>query len=407
MPPRKSAPNHAAVKAEGAAAKRGAPKAKAAACKIVKKPAKLTPKAKDDMKLMKSLVQTVKMELPADWPEGAIPNARAFAPLPEGWHHAKKATKASARGTGGLLRPCFVGPQGKLFWHKKDMYKYLGQDMPKEDLSEIRRPMNPLVQKEFPPDAVLHRTETRTGTEYIDKRCDGLDGLSVQEALLDYRFQKHSATRNYNLSDLRYDIEGGRIVVEAAGHQASKCAEAPMSVKVEFVAEPPTKRARKSAPTKPAPTKPAPTPAKRPAPKAAKKFAPALKGAKKPAAVPPLAEVQVGGSCGSSDPYVPRDPAVPTPLSKNTDAGKEVQLQAEASLQHIQLHLLNPLMKQRASGTEGELAICTLVGRGQMYGIDDCILKVLPDVLRKEPSERSAFGKAALEQFQAELRQRV
>ena len=79
-------------------------------------------------------------------------------------------------------------------------------------------------------------------------------------------------------------------------------------------------------------------------------------------------------------------PPLSLPAPPLLKAPPEATEEAKDSVQHIQDRLLMPLLKQRASGTPGALAICTLLGVGQMYGMDDCVLKVLIGVAGWCPS---------------------
>ena len=45
----------------------------------------------------------------------------------------------------------------------------------------------------------------RDAVDYINKRCDSLDGMSVSDALLTVKYEKGGKLLNYAVSDLRYD----------------------------------------------------------------------------------------------------------------------------------------------------------------------------------------------------------
>ena len=51
----------------------------------------------------------------------------------------------------------------------------------------------------------LKQTGVQCGTEYIDKRCDGLAGLTVDEALHKYQYMKHGRRRNDTATPRRHD----------------------------------------------------------------------------------------------------------------------------------------------------------------------------------------------------------
>jgi hypothetical protein len=52
----------------------------------------------------------------------------------------------------------------------------------------------------------------------IGRRCDALAGLTVHQALQTFKYRRADGKMwCYNKSDLRYDIKGGRLVVEAVG----------------------------------------------------------------------------------------------------------------------------------------------------------------------------------------------
>ena len=75
--------------------------------------------------------------------------------LPEGWHHAKKITKASVCGSGGKLLGYYVGPRGKVFFHKADLEEFLGRKNEAASASGRRRGMSANVAHDMRIDAQI------------------------------------------------------------------------------------------------------------------------------------------------------------------------------------------------------------------------------------------------------------
>jgi len=65
----------------------------------------------------------------------------------------------------------------------------------------------------FPLDGKVKRTDAKANSSYLNKRCDRCDKKSVQDCLkLQYTKLNGEKTR-YTLSDLRYDVQGGRLTI--------------------------------------------------------------------------------------------------------------------------------------------------------------------------------------------------
>lgn len=67
--------------------------------------------------------------------------------------------------------------------------------------------------REFPPTAVLQYTKKVSKSEYITKRCKRCNNRTVQQCLGVSFVDGNGAERKYGLTDLRYDIEGGRLQI--------------------------------------------------------------------------------------------------------------------------------------------------------------------------------------------------
>jgi len=68
----------------------------------------------------------------------------------------------------------------------------------------------------FPLNATVKRTDVEAKTECLGKRCDKCDGLSVA-ACLKLQYGKANGDKaNYTLADLRYDVQAGRLEVDAS-----------------------------------------------------------------------------------------------------------------------------------------------------------------------------------------------
>lgn len=354
-------------------------KAKRSSGKPDKKPTIKTPTAKTAkiIENMKATASLVEVKTPADWPEGAVPNVRSFVPLPSGWRHAKKVTGASGKGSGGLLRSCFIGPGGKLIWNKPDLEKYLGKKIVAPPNAKRLRCMNPVHMSEFPPDAVVRRNSQKKAKEdYINTRCDAMAGLTVKDLLGKFKYKCYDGkTYDYNVSDLRYDLKRGNIVLEGAGRAGAK--------------------PKKNAATKTAAT--AATASARVRASGGMKVAPKASSASARARASGALKLAPKASSSSAARVGSKPPALPLPVSPArgpSDAGQRVAIARQ---------IIKEYKARAASGKKAEKDICTLVGVGYQFKIDPMLLDTLPNILRKAPAERGDFGAGAITHFEKAL----
>jgi hypothetical protein len=294
------------------------------------------------MELLTKLAKRLNKTTPLDFPEGAVLNVRCCVPLPEGWHHAMKVTGKSGRGNGGILRHCYIGPGGLVKWHKYDLEKHLGIKIEGEQES-VHHFISPVIFEEFPEDAIIRRTDNQIGCEYMLKRCDGLNGKTVSDALYSYQYKRSdlAGSKQYSVSDLRYDIKGGRIELDMGKATAA------------------------SQPLKQKPVK---------------KDKP-VNGSKKQ---------QVSTSA------VKRGKTL---MNATAASSKSSARSSNAGLQIV----VKPLLSRAAKGAASEGDIYTMLGIGHQLNMDQLMLKVLPEVLRKSPADRGSFGEGVLKQFEAEV----
>eukprot|EP00930_Biecheleria_cincta_P039268 TRINITY_DN27008_c0_g1_i1.p1 TRINITY_DN27008_c0_g1~~TRINITY_DN27008_c0_g1_i1.p1 ORF type:complete len:442 (+),score=98.00 TRINITY_DN27008_c0_g1_i1:44-1327(+) len=371
----------------------GAAKPKTQAKAIKKAPVKksvglsMTAEAAKDMEALKENAKLLNKDTPADWPAGAIPNVRAFAPLPDGWHHAKKVTGQSGRGDGGKLRPCFVGPGGLVKWHKTDLEKHLGIKL-EDTAADGPRPrcLKPLILKEFPADQVIRRTEKRDAVDYINKRCDRLSGMTVSDALLTFKYEKAGKQLNYMISDLRYDVKAGRLVLDNG--------TAPRPKKMEQLPKtgPVKREPSRCAPSKDSFVKVEPDGCKN-LPQSRNSRRPSddgivkTKDSKRARTECAKKNLAPGGSKRASS-------ATPSQQSSSS---------SNAGLLHIKENIFKPLMHRALSGEADQVNLYTLQGVGNQLNMEKLMLDILPDVLRTPPAERGALGQKVLKQFEAEM----
>jgi len=65
----------------------------------------------------------------------------------------------------------------------------------------------------FPLDGKVKRTDVKSKSQYLDKRCDQCHGLTVHKCL-ELQYTKDSGVKaKYSLADLRYDVQAGRLEV--------------------------------------------------------------------------------------------------------------------------------------------------------------------------------------------------
>lgn len=314
---------------------------------VVTKVVLVKPEAAKEMDILKKHAVRLKKEAPSDWPEGAVPNVRCSTPLPDGWQHAMKVTAKSGRGGGGILRRCYIGPGGLVKWHKSDLEKHLGVKI-ETDHEHGNRFISPLVFDEFPEEATIRRTDSKVGSEYMVKRCDGLDGKTVSDSLYNYKYKSGSSGESvqYTVSDLRYDIKGGRIILETAG------------VASQLVKKEQGKKTHASARL-----------TRQDVPSSSSRSSPSSSSRSSPIAAPSL----------------------------------QTSKPSKLALKHIKQSVFKPLLSRAAKGGSGESDIYTMLGVGHQLKMDQLMLNVLPDVLRKSPAERGSFGEGVLKQFEAEL----
>jgi len=249
------------------------------------------------------------------------------------------------------------------------------------------------VAKLFPPDGVLRRTDKATKAAYISKRCNAVAGYSVQEALLTFSYDLEGKAYKYGVSDLRYDINCGLLVLETddarkeeAAKQRSK--ESPLLANATTTLS--TSRTHAAA----AKTC-----------KAVGKHVKGRVGAFAKAVRSRAREkALVAISAGPSDKIVV---PVSGTSSSSCSAGSAVAWWSSVALRHIQKCVFGPLKKRAACGQADETAMFTLLGVGYELGMDPSMLNVMQEILRKEPSARGEFGEMVLQHFESALSKRI
>ncbi|CAK0865418.1 unnamed protein product [Prorocentrum cordatum] len=344
--------------AKGGASKKGVSKSTA---RPAKKPSRgpLTEKAANTLKVLKDNAQAVGVEPGKDWPADTVPNVRAWQKLPDGWRHAFKVTNASAKSSGGTLHRCYVGPGGVIKWHKKDLEEYLGKEFPK-DGGERPRFMSALVCKDFPPKEIIRRTAKKDSSPYVLKRCDDLAGKTVEYALMQFTYKKNGADLPYGLSDLKYDIRSGNLELgKAAGAAAAKAGakRAALGKTGKTAAGAPAGKARKVA-----------------AGVAAGRAAASAKGAATSQRAAPAAAR-----------------AAPAARAQGDEAAG-AKAAAASALQGA----------KRKSATPGQLF--TLNSAAAVLRIEKSLALSLQNIVKMPPSERGAFGRTVIKEFERLLR---
>ena len=85
-----------------------------------------------------------------------------------------------------------------------------GQPAPSQKARVVRN--DALGKKGFRPLMTLKMTGKRSGQPYINARCMGLDGKSVDFAIRHFRYYDNKRLEsNYTVGDLAYDIQAGRL----------------------------------------------------------------------------------------------------------------------------------------------------------------------------------------------------
>eukprot|EP00933_Yihiella_yeosuensis_P085129 TRINITY_DN9992_c0_g1_i1.p1 TRINITY_DN9992_c0_g1~~TRINITY_DN9992_c0_g1_i1.p1 ORF type:complete len:437 (+),score=83.85 TRINITY_DN9992_c0_g1_i1:73-1383(+) len=398
---------------------------------------KVIEKTKKELQELQSTAAALTSEVsrPTNLPEGISWNPRAFAPLPAGWFHAKKQTKASGRGVGGRLQRCFFGPNGQVKFHMKDVEKVIGYKF--QTSEESKRPRLPSIMayQKYGKDSIVRRTAKQPTESYIKERCDALNQKTVEHALSAFVFTKHSREGvRYTMGDLQYDIRSGWLTVDgftpeavakrirrakvgAAAAKAAKVTKAAAAkaakattvgmAKAKAKAKQPKRKSRAkvgSAPTtgtsssssglaaaKKFTSPQTPTPAAVPAPRTPAIPAPVTPAPRTPSFAPfTPAPMTPGAGFGM--------PGTPVP-------GAVSSYQDIAELRKILDIVFLPLKNQVVP----EQTIYTLVGVGYRLCMDREMLGVLPSVLQRPPELRQpgSFAGDVMASFERELRKHV
>lgn len=365
-------------KKAAATAKRHAPRAAA------KRPERgpLTEGAERTLKALRDNAQAMGAEAGADWPADTVPNVRAWQKLPAGWRHAVKVTNKSAKSNGGTLHRCFVGPGGLVKWHKKDLEKHLGEQFPSSEGREHARFMSAEVCREFPPKEILRRTAKKDATPYVLKRCDQLNGKTVEFALMKFRCLTSAGVEvDYGISDLRYDIKRGNLEIAGLG----KAQNAPNAA-----AKGASKKARGTAGAKAEAGKAASSAAGGAARKAAAAPASrAAKGAGRGAAGAAAAKGSsaVAGSAAKRS-AGPSSSRAASPAAGREDSAAGAKAAAAGALKGA----------KRRIADEGQLY--TLKTAAADLRVERSLADALLNILKMPPSERGAFGGSVMQQFE-------
>lgn len=201
--------------------------------------------------------------------------------------------------------------------------------------------------------------------------------LGVYDALLTFTYECNGKVYNYGVSDLRYDIKCGLLVLETENAKQME--------------------AEKQRPAHPSPlTKGTTTLGMKRTTLSTERT---RRHAKKASKTAHTAKTAVT-SCPLRQSGALAHPNT-SASSSSSCAG--APWYSSVALRHIQKFLYGPLKKRAASSPADETAIFTLLGLGYQLGLDTALLGVLPAILRKDPSMRGEFGEMALKQFEAAL----
>lgn len=321
------------------------------------------------------------------WPEDAVPDDRWCSWLPTDWTPAVKMTN------GGILIQCMVGPlpDRRLFFHKVDLEKYL-----ERELGPDQRGKKPVDIGDADPHKFIHRTDSIPATDYVRVRCNKLHGLSVGEALRNFKYTHGVGSAGkeiqYRAQDLKYDLLRKNITL--VSQRPSKNAK-PVSMPAtpsSSQASPATPANYNARPVPMTPFQPVPATPSMPAPATPAKPAAAAATSTRPAPCTPLRT--------SSKRAVTEE----SPMKMKSASNKRARSSGFGSQGNVADSIYNccytPLKTKAASSVEDEKSIYSIVGLGFTLGLDGTMLKTLPEILRKAPAQRGDFGKLALVQFE-------
>lgn len=348
---------------------------------------------------MGTFAQLKGFKTPSDWPEGAVPNVRAFAPLPKGWHHAQIPTST------GNMRRCFIGPKGKLFWHKEDLERHIGK--PLGDAKDVDRPRIPkpsLLQK-YGADSILRRTEVQKPAAYINTRCDGLHGRTVLYAIQNYRYKREGQLTAYRSIDLKYDLEAGSLEVDKKGAKSSsKRLAKTIKPEQKTAAESSCQRRKGETVQKhtvatgsnsvPSPKKPRTSgPRSRSNTRlSSTSSASRLNSQQKDE----TEQKATGDGCNS-----PSSAPIKAELSQKV--AKQTSQVPAGSKKEFYKEVFETLLLPAKTRAVSFVNAATLVGVGVKMQLDAEFLTALRDVLEQEPSTRGAAGRYVIHRFESEL----
>eukprot|EP00440_Ansanella_granifera_P053176 gb/GFBE01057652.1/.p1 GENE.gb/GFBE01057652.1/~~gb/GFBE01057652.1/.p1 ORF type:complete len:410 (+),score=107.84 gb/GFBE01057652.1/:1-1230(+) len=353
-------------------------------------------------KLAKEQFEKKKAAMPRlpRWPEDCVVDKRHVSWLPQDWTAALRLTERvpGRPGSGGLLLNCYVGPlpadgtARKRFFHKKDVEKCVGRKLDLDERGEKARVLSEHLQEKFPPESFIKRTQVNCVTQYINDRCDKMHGMKVKEVIASFKCKwRDGAMRQYNSSDLKYDIAGGRveIVKKRPGRLPQRSAVQKLAASKPVKSDP-AKR-RQSAPASKASKPVEPAPAKR------RQSSPAAKAGSTKATAEAMSPTQALKRRRAS-----AAAASEVPQSRSSSSSSS-SVPGSGELSSIKKLVFAPLLKRPAVGVEGEAAIFSLIGIGKSYKFDETMLDILPKVLRKQPKERGPLGDMVLKEYEQAL----
>jgi len=302
------------------------------------------------------------------------------------------------------MRGCYVNTRsGKTFWHKKDLFKWLGKEfkpMKPGERKALRLP-NADILKNYPRDAKLKFTgNAYAKCDYINKRCKALDGKLLLHSQMKFTYKDDTGkTWNYTLQDLIYDESGAkpRLIIESAtGKKLPTVKSMLSSSSSSSSSSAPAPRARKAAPkaAAKATTKAKASPKRAVAPKAPAKARvrnTAVKAPLKPVR-PPLPPP------ATNPPRVKREHNEAIPSGSQPSRLKRPPSSSSPSresVEHIYTNVVTPATERPLRDHE----VYMVMGLAQQMQMDESMQQALQKAYATPPEKRNQLDDAAIAAF--------
>lgn len=381
--------------------------------------------------------------MPKQWPKDLAIDTGYCSWLPSGW------TKAIKKTSSGLLIVMYVGPPPtrQRFFHKASVEKYVGKKLPCAKRRPYPRGFSKHLQKQFPPEAFLQRTDESANDSPNSVRCDKIHGMKVKDALMSFSWKDSKGkNKDYTMGDLQYDFFTRRLKMSSRKPRGKPASAKAKTKKISGLkkkcsaplAKTKIKRLRKRIASI----------AKRRRGKtlATESYSQSSSSSRSPSStqaksqkirrlrkrIAPIAKRQRGktstsysqSSSSRNRSVVKRSPHVSGTQAQTKKKAKHFrghhQVSASSSaneqgnptstsaetLKHIAETIVAPFKKKAAHGLHDERNVFALLGIGHSHGFDQSLLAALPATLKTPPALRGPVADMVMQQLDVEFAKR-